>query len=110
LQQLYVSTGSSIKPLVKTGKHGFSNKNVSEFIEDILLPGQQILFPKQCFQGLKHLQKHDVFRNSVSCSSFKALSYGKQVCKFGMSVSNTENITTGFLQESSIASLLFLLI
>jgi hypothetical protein len=46
---------------------------------------------------------------SVSCSSFKALSHGKQVCKFGTSVSNTENITTGFLQESSIASLLFLL-
>jgi hypothetical protein len=33
----------------QTGKHCFRNKNVSEIMGNILLPGKQILFPQQCF-------------------------------------------------------------
>ncbi len=36
------------------------------------------------------------------------LSHREQVCKVGMSVSNSENITTGMLQGSNLGPLLFL--
>ena len=83
-------------------------------MEKGLINGVVFLDLKKAFDTVDHdilikkLEFYDI-KNNALCWFISYLSNRKQVCKVGMSVSNSENVTAGVPQGSNLGPLLFLL-
>ena len=79
-----------------------------------LINGVVFLDLKKAFDTVDHeilIKKLEFYgiRNNALCWFISYLSNRKQICKVGMSMSNSENITAGVPQGSNVGPLLFLL-